>query len=106
MTPVTQNKRKLRIVALHVRLERDRKVVRMHVLKQAFSDGYTRLYSSGFPVDSCSYPELDSDRIWLRGRDKTENNSVANISFGTIKQAKAYYTNLIRTFETIEIRYE
>ena len=93
MTPVTQSKRKLRIVALHV-------------LKQAFSDGDTRIYSNCFLVDSCSYPELDHDRVWLRGTDEKENNSVATISFDTIKQAKTYYTKLITTFENIEIRYE
>ena len=106
MTPVTQNKRKLRIVALHVRLERDRKVVRMHVLKQAFSDGGVEIYSAEFEVASCSYPELTEDIVWLRGRDKENDNIVAAIDFDTIEQAKEYYASLIHTFETLRIRYE
>lgn len=103
---MTNNERKLRIKALHVRLTRDKKNVSMRILKQAFCDGDTTFSSDEFPVDACSYPELANNTVWLRGRDKHEDNSIANINFDTIKQAKIYYASLIRTFETLKIRYE
>lgn len=106
MTRATRNKRKLRIKALHVRLTRYKKTIRMRVLKQAFRDGGVKIYSAELKVDSCAYPELNEDVVWLRGRAKEDDNIVAAIDFGTIKQAKEYYASLVHTFETLRIRYE
>lgn len=106
MTRATRNKRKLRIKVLHVRLTRRKKTVRMNILKQAFRDGGVEIYSAEFEVASCSEPELTEDIVWLRGRDKENDNIVAAIDFDTIEQAKEYYASLIHTFETLRIRYE
>ena len=69
--------------------------------------------SNGLTIMSISYPELTDYNIKLRGRDKTNDSIVAQITLDTPEEAKAYMEKVRfaleewnKSVEIVEIEYD
>lgn len=97
------NTPKLKVFQARIKLWRYKSSVRMRVLEQSPMLQPYQLFKTNVArtIRSCSYPELTDDTIYLRGRDKHLDNSIAVLQCSTEEEASFQLRELRRAFRTI-----
>lgn len=92
MTPVTPN-RKLKVFVAHIRIWRSGNTVKMRVIKQGPLPQAWRATLktlTDMTVLSIDRPELEHNRIYLRGQWSHRDNDTASLSFDGEADAEEY----------------
>lgn len=88
---------------LKIKFTRNKNIVFMEILEQGeeIVRGSDKIYESKNGIEICTdeYPQLFSNKIYVRGTDIFKDEYLSCIEFSTIAFAKRYFTKAVEAVE-------